>query len=98
LPSLTKISRAPANLDRLLLALEGELLQASDAEILRAAEELGMKPSMKGSAAFLGLKSALPKRLEDFFDLDSLDESTRAKILQPLKAHRKLKGSRSEEK
>jgi len=38
---------------------EQEILAASDAEIVEAAKELGMKPDMKGSAAFRGY---LPKR------------------------------------
>ena len=57
------------SLERILNALERELVEASDADILEAANELGMKPGMKGSAAFLGLRyaSAVP-RAEDFFD------------------------------
>ena len=44
-----------STLERLLLALEDELLQATDAEVLAAAYELGMNPAMKGSAAFFGV-------------------------------------------
>ena len=56
-------------LERILDALELDLVAAGDADVLEAAEELGMKPQMKGSAAFLGLRysSAMP-RAEDFFD------------------------------
>ena len=56
-------------LERILDALELELVAASDADILEAANDLGMKPQMKGSAAFIGLRysSAMP-RAEDFFD------------------------------
>ncbi len=56
-------------LERILDALEHELVAASDADILEAANDLGMKPQMKGSAAFIGLRypSAMP-RAEDFFD------------------------------
>lgn len=56
-------------LERILDALERELVAASDADVLEAADDLGMKPQMKGSAAFLGLRypSAL-HRAEDFFD------------------------------
>jgi len=43
-------------LEQLLLALERELIEATDEEILAAAKELGMDPSMKGSAAFFGIK------------------------------------------
>lgn len=42
-------------LERILDALERELMEASDADILEAANDLGMRPQMKGSAAFLGL-------------------------------------------
>lgn len=55
-------------LDRILEALERELVIATDAEILEAAGDLGMKPGMKGSAAFLGLRYSAALRAEDFFD------------------------------
>lgn len=42
-------------LERLLAALERDLLDATDEEILEAARELGMNPAMKGSAAFMGV-------------------------------------------
>lgn len=48
--------RPVLTLERILLALERELLEASDEEIIAAARELGMNPAMKGSAAFMGLK------------------------------------------
>jgi hypothetical protein len=56
-------------LERVLDALEHELVAASDTDILEAANDLGMQPQMKGSAAFIGLRysSAMP-RAEDFFD------------------------------
>lgn len=69
-------------LERVLDALERELVEASDTDILEAADDLGMKPQMKGSAAFIGLRysSALP-RAEDFFDakwmLQLLDDPRR---------------------
>ena len=47
--------RPDSALERLLLALEDELLQATDEEVLAAAHELGMNPAMKGSAAFFGV-------------------------------------------
>jgi hypothetical protein len=55
-------------LERILDALERELVAASDADVLEAADDLGMKPQMKGSAAFAGLRylSAM-RRAEDFF-------------------------------
>jgi hypothetical protein len=50
-----KKTRADPALERLLAALESELLQATDAEILAAAKELGIDPTMKGSSAFFGV-------------------------------------------
>lgn len=65
-------------LDRMLQALEQELLMASDEEVLEAAKELGMDPGMKGSAAFIGLKYPAMPRLEDFFDLPAIRELLQA--------------------
>jgi hypothetical protein len=42
-------------LERLLIALERDVIDATDEELLTAARELGMNPSMKGSAAFFGV-------------------------------------------
>jgi hypothetical protein len=56
-------------LGRILQALEHELMEASDGEILEAAADLGMDPSMKGSAAFLGLKYPAVPRLQDYFSI-----------------------------
>jgi hypothetical protein len=42
-------------LERLLLALERDVIDSTDEELLAAARELGMNPAMKGSAAFSGL-------------------------------------------
>jgi hypothetical protein len=44
-----------ARLERLLAALEHDVLEATDEEILAAARELGMNPDMKGSAALIGV-------------------------------------------
>lgn len=55
---------------RLLDALADELIEASDEEIMQAAEDLGMNPRMKGSAAFAGLKYRVKPRIADFYDLD----------------------------
>jgi hypothetical protein len=54
-----------AALTRLLDVFEEELLQAGEEEIVAAAQELGMVPSMKGSAAFLDVKLALVMRDAD---------------------------------
>jgi hypothetical protein len=42
-------------LERILIALERDVFDATDEEILAAARELGMNPSMKGSAALFGV-------------------------------------------
>jgi hypothetical protein len=47
--------RPAAKLERLLYAFERDVLEASDEEILAVAQELGMKPEMKGSAALFGV-------------------------------------------
>ena len=60
--------RRVQRLTRILEALELELIDATDDEILEAAKELGMDPRMKGSAAFLGLKFPMSWRAQDFFD------------------------------
>ncbi|HEX5207623.1 MAG TPA: hypothetical protein VFW10_07475 [Steroidobacteraceae bacterium] len=44
--------------ERLLIALERDLIEASDEEILEAARDLRMNPEMRGSAAFIGLLHA----------------------------------------
>lgn len=44
-----------ARFERLLVALERELIEATDEEILEAARDLGMNPAIKGSAAFFGV-------------------------------------------
>ena len=66
-----------AALERLLVALERELIEATDEEILEAAHDLGMKPEMKGSAAFLGLRYAIGPRFADFFGTDPGRETAR---------------------
>jgi hypothetical protein len=42
-------------LERILIALERDVIDAADEELLAAARELGMDPTMKGSAAFFGV-------------------------------------------
>jgi hypothetical protein len=67
---LKRVSASPeARLTRVLDALELELLEASDVEIIAAATDLGMNPQMKGSAVFAGLKYPTRPQLADFFDL-----------------------------
>jgi hypothetical protein len=66
-----KTSASPeAKLTRVLEALEQELIDASDEEIIAAAIELGMNPKIKGSALFEGLKYPARPQLCDFFEVD----------------------------
>lgn len=53
--------------ERLLEALERELIGATDEEVLKAARELGMNPMMKGSSAFFGVTTPTLRdfRLDD---------------------------------
>ena len=57
-------------LTRMLEALESELIEASDEEVLEAARALGMNPGMRGSAAFAGLKYFAKPQLSDFFEFE----------------------------
>ena len=59
-------------LNRVLAGLEKELVEATDEEIVQAAEDLGMNVKMKGSAAFIGVKYTFPKRFADIFDVAEL--------------------------
>jgi hypothetical protein len=59
-------------LKQLLVALERELLEATDDEVLAAAHSLGMDPKMKGSAAFAGIRHSYGIGPEEFFDIDTL--------------------------
>jgi hypothetical protein len=61
-----------AGLARVLDALERELIDASDAEILEAAQDLGMNPMMQGSAAFWGLQYPAMAQWADFFESEEL--------------------------
>jgi hypothetical protein len=51
----SKAEQIEERLDGLLDALEQDLTEATDEEILAAASDLGMNPTMKGSAAFFGV-------------------------------------------
>jgi hypothetical protein len=47
--------RAQIQLERVLAGLELELIYADDDELMQVVAELGLKPSMKGSVALLGV-------------------------------------------
>jgi hypothetical protein len=54
-------------LERILAALEQELINADDHELMDVVDELGLKPSMKGSVALFGVTRRLqpwPQRPE----------------------------------
>jgi|HubBroStandDraft_5_1064220.scaffolds.fasta_scaffold502371_2 hypothetical protein len=55
--------RPDIGLERLIHGLEKELLEAADEEFMVGARDLGMNPHMKGSAAFIGVKSLTPQLL-----------------------------------
>jgi hypothetical protein len=67
---VTAAARRIARLTRILEALEKDLVEASDEEILEAAKDLGMNPKMRGSAAFIGVKTPTRWQLEDFFGFE----------------------------
>ena len=72
MPRQVPLRTAQARLDRVLSALEREILQATDEEIRHAAADLGIDPDMKGSIAWVGLFFAAKFRPEDIFDLEAL--------------------------
>jgi hypothetical protein len=85
----TKVARMQqaAGFERVLEALAEELLESTDDELLEAARDLGMDPSMRGSAAFMGLKYSAALRLSDFFAVPALHPhrigTGRSSVAQP---------------
>jgi hypothetical protein len=71
-----KVTKAAASaeraFERVLVALERELVATTDEEISEAARDLGMNLAMKGSAAFIGLKYPSGMALRDWFGADDL--------------------------
>lgn len=53
-----KTTRPELGFERLLVAIEKDLLDATHEEILAVANELGLKPGMKGSIALFGVTFA----------------------------------------
>jgi hypothetical protein len=67
-----------AALERVIDALAVDLVESTDEELLQAAKDLGMDPTMRGSAAFIGLKYPVVRELSDFFEPPlPLSEQTR---------------------
>lgn len=60
-----KITRPEIGFERLLAALGQDLLDAGDEEILAVADELGLKPGMKGSMALFGVTFAAQLKKQD---------------------------------
>ena len=73
MPAKVKSVSPEVVLTRVLEGLEPELVNATDEDITQAARDLGMDLSMKGSAAFLGLKPPFKLSPSEFFDLAGLD-------------------------
>jgi hypothetical protein len=73
----TKMTPNPPEvaLNRVLAGLERELVEATDEEIVQAAQDLGMDVKMKGSAAFIGVKYTIPRHAEEIFDLTAMREA-----------------------
>lgn len=74
----------------MLLALERELVEATDAEIAEAAQDLGMNLAMKGSAAFIGLKYPSRSDIRAFFEALFGPEGDQSGWFGPPPASRKL--------
>lgn len=68
-----KTTRAELGFERLLTALERDLLEATDQEIAVVARELGIEPGMKGSLALFGITSAV--RLRKFSAVQLIERS-----------------------
>lgn len=60
--------REARGFERVLEAVAQELIACTDGELLEACKDLGMDPTMRGSAAFIGLKYPATPRLADFFE------------------------------
>ncbi len=63
-----KLSWTEITLYRVQRELERELLAATDEEVMEAARDLGMNPTMRGSVAFAGLKFPFSLRqMQEYF-------------------------------
>jgi hypothetical protein len=68
MPTKIKVATPRTALTRVLMALERELIEATDEEVVGAAKDLGMDLQMQGSAAFMGLRYPAVAKLSDWFD------------------------------
>ena len=71
MPTSMTLSWPETALTRILEALEQELLQASDEEIMTVAKELGMNPAMKGSAAFADIRYGVALRRTVIYGIEA---------------------------
>lgn len=69
---VTRTRSAESRLERVLAALEQELMEVPEEEILDAARSLGMNPEMKGSVLYAGVRFPSSVTLADAFDLAAL--------------------------
>jgi hypothetical protein len=70
MPTGMNIDWPEVMLARIAASFEEELIAASDEEIIAAAQDLGMNPMMRGSAAFAGIKYPISARQRrDFFGI-----------------------------
>lgn len=93
----TKVKRVSPNvaLTRLLDALEQDLREVSDEEIVEVAKDLGMDPTMRESAAFLGVTYPAIPQLSDFFEFEVQAGMDMIGRQRPVEAsERKLRGAR----
>jgi hypothetical protein len=67
---MTRTQRVSA-LERILDALAEDLVESTDEELLQAARDLGMDPTMRGSAAFIGIKYPTAWQLSHFFEISA---------------------------
>lgn len=78
--------------ERMLAALERDLLESTDEEIYTIANELGMKPDMKGSVALMGITFAA--RLSHPGTLSKRQSRVAGDGLGESPSRRRLKGTR----
>jgi len=70
-------------LERIVIALERDIIDATDEEVMMAAHELGMNPSMKGSSAFFGVTRLLIPQSESREKISRAMVSSRLAVLSP---------------
>ena len=73
-------------LQRVLAALEHEVLHATDQEVCDAVRDLDIDPDMKGSIAWVGITFPAKMRMEDVFDLKVLRKRFQTRLTVPKKS------------